>query len=76
MVQTRPTKKMSLIDSIPVGTKTPEPIPLKLPMEFPERYGKVRVPDEPDPEPLLSDSSSKKNKSDKKKKRRKHNKDD
>ena len=43
--------KMSPIDSIPVGTKTPEPTPLKLPTELTEHNGKAHIPDDPDPDP-------------------------
>ena len=66
----------SPIYSIPVGTKTPEHMPLTLPTYFPEQNGKGHVPDDPDPYPSLSDSLWKKNKRDKKKKSRKLNKDD
>ena len=59
--------KMSPIESIPVGTKTPETTPLTpptylttLPTDFPEQNGKSHVPGEPDPDPSLSDSSSNK----------------
>ena len=72
----------SPIDSIPAGTKTPEPTPLTRPTELPEQNGKVHVLGDPDPDPSLSDSSmrkynlsndsnsskSKKNERDKKKK--------
>ena len=50
----------SPIDSIPVGTKTPEPTQLILPIEFPEQNGKAHVSGDPDPDPSLPDSSSKK----------------
>ena len=69
-------KIMSLIDSIPVWTKTLEPMPLIRPMEFLEQYGKAHVPDDPDSDPSLSDYSPKKNKRDKKKNNRKLKKDD
>ena len=44
--------------------------------ELPEKNGKGQVPDEPDLDPSLLDSSSKKKKRNKKKKRRKNRKDD
>ena len=47
------------IDSISVGTKIPEPTPLTRPTEFTEQNGKAHVPDDPDPEPSLSDTSPK-----------------
>ena len=65
----------SPIKSILVGTKTPEPTPLTLPTEFPEQNGKLHVPDDPDSDPSLSDSSPRK-KLDKKKNCRKHRKGD
>ena len=82
--------KTSPIDSIPGGTKTPEPTPLTRPTELSEQNVKLHVPGEPDPDPSSSDSplnkynsskgsnSSKsiKNKSDKKKNHRKHKKQD
>ena len=68
--------KKSPIELIPVGTKTPDPTPLKRSTEFPEKNGKVHVPDDPYLDPSFSDSSSKKKKCDKNKKRRKHKKDD
>ena len=48
----------SPIESIPVGTKTPEPTLLTQTMEFPDQNGKAHVPDDPDPYPSLSYSSS------------------
>ena len=51
--------KTSPIHLIPVGTKTPEPMPLTRPTELPEQNGKAHVPGEPDPDPSSSDSSSK-----------------
>ena len=82
--------RTSTIYSIPVRPKTPDPMPLTPPMDFPEQNGKLHVPGDPDPDPTLPDSSSKKynlsdyrnsskfikNKSDKKKKRWKHKKQD
>ena len=50
----------SLIDSIPVRTKSPDPVPLTLPTYFPEKNGKVHVPGGPDPYPSSLDSSSNK----------------
>ena len=78
----------SPIDSIPVGTKTPEPTPLIPPIDLTEQNGKAHVTGEPDPDPSLSDSSLKKynlsndrnssksikKKSNNKKKRQKHRK--
>ena len=55
----------SPIDSISVGTKTPEPTPLKQPMELPEQNGKYHVPGERDPDPSSSDSSLNKSNSSK-----------
>ena len=52
--------KKSPIDSIPVETKTPDPMPLTRPTEPPEQNGKAHVPGDPDPDPSLSESSSKK----------------
>ena len=52
-------RKTSPIHSIPVRAKTPEPTPLTRPTELPEKNGKAHVPEEPDPDPLWSDSSSK-----------------
>ena len=49
----------SPIDSIPVGIKSPEPTQVILPTDFPERNGKVHVPEDPYIEPSLSDSSLK-----------------
>ena len=80
--------KTSPIDSIPVGTKMPEPTPMTRPTELPERNGKTHVPGDPYPDPSSSDSSlkksnssndsnsikSKKKKRDKKKKREKYKK--
>ena len=47
----------STIDSIPVGTKTPEPMPLTpptdfpiLPTDLPEQNGKAHIPGESDPD--------------------------
>ena len=55
----------SPIDSIPVGTKMPEPTPQTRPTDFPtlptdllEKNGKAHVPGDPDPDPSSSDSSS------------------
>ena len=59
----RTNRTTSPIDSIPVGTKTPDPTPLTQPMEFPEKDGKVHLPGDPDPDPSLSDSLSKKSNS-------------
>ena len=69
----------SSIESIPVGTKTPEPMPLTRPTEFPEQNGKWYVPGEPDTDPSSSDSSLKKsnssdNSNSSKSKKKKHNK--
>ena len=50
------------------------PDPQKQPTEFLEENGKLHVPDNPDQDPSLSDSSSKKKKIYNKKKRRKHRK--
>ena len=57
----------SPIDSIYIGTKTPEPMPQKLPTDSPtvpkdssEQNVKAHVPGDPDPDPSLSDSSSNK----------------
>ena len=57
----------SPIDSIPVVTKTPEPMPMTpptdfptLPMDFPEQKGKAHVSGDPDPDLSSSDSSVKK----------------
>ena len=59
-------KKTSPIDSIPVGTKIPDPTPVTpptdsqtLPTYFPDQNGKVNVPGDPDPDPSSSDSSLK-----------------
>ena len=48
---------ISPIESIPFRTKTPDPPPLTQPTKFPEENGKGHVPDEPYPDPSLSDSS-------------------
>ena len=53
----------SPVDSIPVGTKTPEPTPLARTTESPEQKGKALVPGDPDIDPALSESSSKKSNS-------------
>ena len=58
---------ISTIDLIPVGTKTPDPLPQTQPKELPEENGKGHIPDEPDPEKSSSDLSSKKKKQGKKK---------
>ena len=57
----------SPIESIPVRKKTPKPTPLTTPTDFPTlttdllgQNGKAYVPGDPDPDPLLSDSSLKK----------------
>ena len=76
IVKNTTNRTTSLMDSIKVGTKTPDPMPLTKPTEFPEKNGRAHVPNDPDPDPSLSDSSLKKNKCDKKKNRRKHRKDD
>ena len=65
---------MSPIDSLPVGTKIPDPTPLTRPKELSEQNGKSHIPDDPDPDPSLSDSSPKKKKRDKMKESRKHRK--
>ena len=57
-------KTISPVESIPVGTKTPEPTPLTRSTEYPEQNGKVHVLDEPEPYPSLSDSLSDKKKRD------------
>ena len=44
----------SPIDSIPVGTKMPEPMPMTRPTEFPEQNGKAHVLGDPDPYPSSS----------------------
>ena len=49
----------SPIESIPVGTKMPDPMPLTIPTELPEQNGKAHFPGEPDPDPSSSYSSSK-----------------
>ena len=49
-------RTMSHIESILVGTKTPEPTPLTQRKEFTEQNGKLHVPGEPYPDPSLSDS--------------------
>ena len=69
-------RKMSPIDPIPVGTKTPYTKPLTRPTESTEENGKGHILDDLDPYPLMSDSPSKKKKRDKKKNRCKHRKDD
>ena len=43
------------IDSITVGTKTPEPTAMTQPTEFPEQNVKAHVPGDPDPDLSLSD---------------------
>ena len=43
--------KTSPIDSSPVGTKTPESMPLTRPTELSEQNGKAHVPGDPDPYP-------------------------
>ena len=53
----------SPIDSIPVGTKTPEPTPLIQPTGLLDQNGKTHVPGDPDPDPSSSDSLSKKSNS-------------
>ena len=60
-------RKTSPIESIPVGTKMPEPTPLIPPMDLPtlttdltKQNGKAQIPGDPDPDPSLSDSSFKK----------------
>ena len=59
-------RTMSPIDLVPVGTKTPEPMPRtrptdfpKLPTDLPEKNIIVCVPGDPDPDPSSSDSSLK-----------------
>ena len=52
--------KTSPIDSILVGTKTPEPTPLTRPTELSEQNGKAPVPGDLDPDPSSSESSSNK----------------
>ena len=59
-----------------------DPTPLTRTKELPDHFtispkknGKANVPNDPDPDPSLSDSSSKEQKPDKKKKRRKYRKD-
>ena len=83
-------RTISTIDSIPVRTKTPEPMSLTQPMEFSEQNIKAHVPGDPDPDPSSLDSSSNKSKisndsnssklvkkkSDKKKNSQKHKKHD
>ena len=49
---------MSPIDLIPVRTKTPDPTPLTLTTDFPEKNRKLHVPGDPDPDPSFPDSSS------------------
>ena len=51
----------SPIDSIPVGTKTPEPTPLTRTTEFPEQNGKAHVSGDSAPDPSLLDSPKKYN---------------
>ena len=46
----------SPIDSIQVGTKTPDPTPLTRPTEFPYQNIKLHVPQDPDLDPSSSDS--------------------
>ena len=53
----------SPMDSIPFGTKNPDPTPLKRPTYFTEENGKAHVPGDLDPDPSLSDSSPKKSNS-------------
>ena len=50
----------SPIESIPVVTKTPEPMTLTLTTELIEKNEKAHVPGEPDPDPSSSESSPKK----------------
>ena len=50
----------SPIDSIPVGTKTPDTMPLSQPTVFPEKNGKAHVPGDPNTYPSSSDASSNK----------------
>ena len=60
-------RKASPIDLIPLGTKTPEPMPQTRPTDSPtlatylaKQNEKAHVPGDPDPDPSLSDSSSNK----------------
>ena len=55
----------SPIDFIPVRTKTPEPMPLTPPTDFPEQNIKAHVQVDPEPDPSLSDSSLNKSNSSK-----------
>ena len=57
----------SPIDSIPDGTKTPDPIPLTRPTylstrptDSSDQKGKSQVPGDPEPDPSLSDPPSNK----------------
>ena len=59
--------KMSPIDSIPVRTKTTEPMPLKQPTEFSEQNGTSHVPDDLNLYPSLLDLPTKKKKHNKRK---------
>ena len=49
---------MPQLESIPIGTKTPDPTPLKQPTESSKLKGKAHVPEYPESYPSLSDSSS------------------
>ena len=51
----------SPINSIPVGTKFPEPTTLTLPTGFLEKNGKAHIPGDPDLDPSSSDSTPNKN---------------
>ena len=56
-------EKISHLDSTPVGTKISDPKPLTQPMvssKRKEKSGKEHIPEDPDSEPSLSDSSSNK----------------
>ena len=46
------------IDLIPIGTKTPDPTPQTRPSDSSKRKGKVHVPENPEIDPSLSESSS------------------
>ena len=42
----------------PIGTKIPDPKPITQSTESSRRQGKLHVPEDPESDPLLSDSSS------------------
>ena len=60
LVTNTTNRKTSPINSIPVGTKTPEHTPLTRLTEFPDQNKKAHIPGDLDTDPSSSDLSSKK----------------